>query len=151
MELKKKEEPPIVVKMDKVKVQRAARPVLRSAPPAAPSLSLSPLAGFSSSAPAGDDPSAGTGKHVRAHHNKLVPFYQGVDTRLHARVVMFSWHGSTPVFLLSFSLASLCSDFEPSQAQLSRNPSLHLARSIVTENEMESSSAVPSCYCLCVI
>ena len=37
MELKKKEEPPIVVKMDKVKVQRAARPVLRSAPPRAPS------------------------------------------------------------------------------------------------------------------
>ena len=37
MERKKKEEPPIVVKMDKVKVQRA---VLRSAPPPAPSPSF---------------------------------------------------------------------------------------------------------------
>ena len=121
MELKKKEEPPIVVKMDKVKVQRAARPVLRSAPPPAPSLSLPSLAVLSSSAPAGVGSSSGTGKHVHAHHNKLVPFYQGVNTRLHARVVMFSWHGSSPVFLLSFSLASLCSDVDPSQAQLSKN------------------------------
>jgi hypothetical protein len=72
MERKKKEEPPIVVKMDKVKVQRVA---LRSAPP--PALRAPPpLPIPSTPSEPSDPPDLHTGKHSRAHHNKIVPFYQ---------------------------------------------------------------------------
>ena len=123
MERKKKEEPPIVVKMDKVKVQRA---VLRSAPPPAPVVPPLPLPALSSPAPGIDPGIRGTGKHVQAQHTKLVPFYREVDTRLHARVVMFSWHGVSPVCRTCFVHGSLLSLWLCFRARMRGRGMVHL-------------------------